>query len=972
MKYWFLIVLLAGILVAIWFRDGNILGTAESKIPFYNLESFRKITEYAWVDYTLGFNSNLTIASAPSWWLLSEIQGLGVPGYALQAITFWLLFVSAGVGIYGLTKILFPDLRQKYLFLAILFYWFNSLSMVNVWNRFLYNYMVFWALLPLLLFLFIVGLQKRRYIFAIIFGLISAIFSYAFTAYVFNLLIWSLLIFTWLFFILAFRKKEFTLFAIKFLLLSLVFFGLVNAWWIIPTFQFIQSKNTAKELSFFVSTEGNIYTLNILSRKVGNLVDILRFMHRGFYQGEGPGWSNIYNGFFPNLIFFALSGAIFWVIYQLRSKLSILYLAIILFLGLYIAKGSNQPFSEIFKFFFANLPFLQILRDPFEKIGFIIALVSAPLFAVAISQFEKYGKKVALPIFILSLFLILGFLGFPFFSGLVFTSITPPNDNYKVGFQVKVPPYYKEADKWLKEQGKNFRFISFPLGDEGMTYKWERGYQGVEPSEILFSTPNISFNTTIPYYSQIAEKLEELLFKKEDFSRIANLLNVRYLLVRSDVDIRERRLRDPRAIENLLKKMEEQGSFEKVAQFERLGLWENTSWIDRTIYAANKPIFTLPQSKISDILLGDEDRDILLTADVQKEINSMEGLNILYPEEEKIETPPNEIPAFERNKEYKINIEKQSDYELILDNIILSESEASLAANIKVLVDKNPISQKNQLKNNKISYGVLNLNPGLHKISIERPVTGNLISAPEETIISTIKNSKQVSFEIRDFNPYVKYLVGLDYLISSGENFAVLFNQSNDLIRNNKIVYQVPYFNVLTRGQRSNAFIHANGGYIPQRSDSAALLFWADPAGHFEVTLKNISVNHLIEPQPLLIQNNPVINSPLPQITYVKHNPTRYSVRVKDSNSSFILILSELFNSNWEAILDDGTKVKKHFLANAYANGWLIEKSGDFNLTLEFAPQRLLDLGKIISFLSFVGGLVYIIVRKFLWRLSIG
>ncbi|MDO8639124.1 MAG: hypothetical protein Q7R43_06115, partial [Candidatus Daviesbacteria bacterium] len=76
--------------------------------------------------------------------------------------------------------------------------------------------------------------------------------------------------------------------------------------------------------------------------------------------------------------------------------------------------------------------------------------------------------------------------------------------------------------------------------------------------------------------------------------------------------------------------------------------------------------------------------------------------------------------------------------------------------------------------------------------------------------------------------------------------------------------------------------------------------------------------------------------------------------------------LSELFNSGWEARFDDKTIAKDHFLANAYANGWLIDKKGDFSLTLEFAPQRLLDKGKIISSVSFLGGLIYI--GSILWR----
>ncbi len=827
--------------------------------------------------------------------------------------------------------------------------------------------MVFWAALPILLFLFIWGLQKRSFIAGIIFGIATYIFSYAFTSYVFNFLMWLLLAFTWLFFILAFRKKEFTFFAIKYILLTLSFFILVHAWWIIPTFQFVQSENTAKELSLFITTEGNLYTLNILSRKLGNLIDILRFMHRGFYQGEGPAWSAAFNTFLPGLILFGFTGTILWVIYQLRSKLSVLYLTIIFFFGLYIAKGSNQPFGEVFQYFFTRLSVLQILRDPFEKIGFITALVSAPLFAAGVSQLGEYSKKAVLIIFSVFFLLVLAVLGFPFFSGLVFTSVTPPNNNYKVGFQVKVPSYYKEADTWLQRQGKNFRFISLPLGDEGMTYKWEKGYQGIEPSEILFSTPNISFNTTIPYYSQVVEGLEKLFVREPDFSKVANLLNVKFLLTRSDIDIRERRLRDPQVIEKLLAEREEEGSFKKVAQFEKLKLWENTSWADRTVYAANKPIFTFPQSKISDVLWGNEHYDVLLSTDTRKEIDSMSVVTILYPEEEKKETLIDEIPSFEHKKEYKINAEKDADYELILDNVILEANEASIAANIKVIVDDKIALQKGQIQNNKISYGLFNFSPGQHKIIIERPVTENLLSVPRDLIIST-NQDKKISYEINNFDPYGKYFIQFNYIISSGSDFTFIFNQSNDMVRNNNLVLQAPNFNLLTKGKNSTSFIFAKGGFNAQRSEGANAMFWANSVMPTEIILKNLSVNRLIDPLPILISQNSLLDSPLPKITYIKHNPTKYSIQIKAADKPFILVLSELFNSSWEATLDDGTRINKHFLANTYANGWLVERSGDFNLTLEFAPQRVLEAGKIVSFLSLAAGLVYIIVRKLLWR----
>ncbi len=53
-SFFILIALLAGILVSIWFREGNILGTAEAIIPFHNLERYKDKTAWAWTDFQLG------------------------------------------------------------------------------------------------------------------------------------------------------------------------------------------------------------------------------------------------------------------------------------------------------------------------------------------------------------------------------------------------------------------------------------------------------------------------------------------------------------------------------------------------------------------------------------------------------------------------------------------------------------------------------------------------------------------------------------------------------------------------------------------------------------------------------------------------------------------------------------------------------------------------------------------------------
>ncbi|MDO8638252.1 MAG: hypothetical protein Q7R43_01660 [Candidatus Daviesbacteria bacterium] len=88
------------------------------------------------------------------------------------------------------------------------------------------------------------------------------------------------------------------------------------------------------------------------------------------------------------------------------------------------------------------------------------------------------------------------------------------------------------------------------------------------------------------------------------------------------------------------------------------------------------------------------------------------------------------------------------------------------------------------------------------------------------------------------------------------------------------------------------------------------------------------------------------------QISYKKIDLTKYLVHVKNANEPFVLVFSELFNNDWKAFHNNGQSLDKHFRANLYANGWLVDRKGDFDIRVEFPSQKWMDWGEKISFLS--------------------
>lgn len=131
--------------------------------------------------------------------------------------------------------------------------------------------------------------------------------------------------------------------------------------------------------------------------------------------------------------------------------------------------------------------------------------------------------------------------------------------------------------------------------------------------------------------------------------------------------------------------------------------------------------------------------------------------------------------------------------------------------------------------------------------------------------------------------------------------------------------------------------------------------------------------------------------SDAPSIKFSQIHPTKYRIIVHNAKTGFPLVFSESFHPEWKIYytkLSGGSNSKigetwfknplseeGHFLANIYANGWWIDinkvknykknpdGSIDFEMIMEYRPQRLFYLGLLVTFLGFV--MVFILIVKF-------
>jgi len=111
------------------------------------------------------------------------------------------------------------------------------------------------------------------------------------------------------------------------------------------------------------------------------------------------------------------------------------------------------------------------------------------------------------------------------------------------------------------------------------------------------------------------------------------------------------------------------------------------------------------------------------------------------------------------------------------------------------------------------------------------------------------------------------------------------------------------------------------------------------------------------------------------KIDYIKINPTKYKIQIFGAKEPFPLVFSETFNPNWK-IYGYGRQLFEdtHILVNGYGNYWTINPfqvcnnkciknsngTYDFELIVEFWPQRLFYLGLFVSGLTVFGSFGYL------------
>ncbi len=611
-----------------WFKNGMMVASPDTTLPF-KMHEWRQYF-FAW-NYQIGtgteflFDSSALIFNA----LPTFLQWLGISFIMAQRLQYVFWFMLPGFTMYYLMRTLTSEFSNKKVraatcLLAVSFYMFN-LYLEPIWLGFNKNNISLYAILPLLLALFIRGIDGRMNFIraALLIGLSSLLCSIAGTnapilcvaclpiplyliLYIIKLKIW--------------RNRRNFIKVIVFFILTITFCVLVNFFWILPESKaivhninysksaFPQVKNQALEYLKGVSQHTSLY--NVM-RMQGSWT---------WYTGHGEPYHPYSHMYQKNLFFILMSWLIpilvLYAIFRVKSKYKF-YFTLLAVLGILFGMGVHKPFGYIYTLFLKFVPGFWIFRSAWFKFTLLTCLGYAFLLGVAGGQiYEKlknytahcqfskrwhFIKERSPEIFVFALIALILIYAYPVTFGKMF--VTKEERKNLPPHHFKIPNYIDEAAFFIKDKEAQegfFRIFVMP-GRGVWANDW--GYPGFYSIIKYFITSGLVYEYTPEYtlVSQTAPNVSGEIVKiardclnpyegnfTANLAKILRLLSVKYML--QENDFRFDILPLPDTAQRITNAIMEQKGISKEKTF---GAWDFY-----TLHKTLPHIFTMPKATL--------------------------------------------------------------------------------------------------------------------------------------------------------------------------------------------------------------------------------------------------------------------------------------------------------------------------------------------------------------------------------------
>lgn len=1001
------IILVLGLLSLTWFKGNNLIGGGDFGFPL------------DWVRYlslTLGtWDKSAPFGMNP---FLTGLLPIALPGAIMQLcsfslsliekIFFYYWFVAGGLAMYFLCTVL--GMRRLGKILASVFFMLNPFSLEIIWRVSHGLIQPSYVFAPLFLGLYIKGIKDNR---GIGYAILSNLIFFFFAGFSFNtprsMVMYLILIFFY-FFSVALSDKSKIFPAIKFTFLFFLILFLFNFYWIFPYVTNLKANYSRTQVSVLLSDEQELKltSVNLLGsiRMTGYWSLFSGYNGEPYYQYwqyyKSP-WINAISWLIPILVFLGFFQR------EIKRKQSLIFFLGLVLFGLWGIKGPLPPLGGIISWVYKHIPYSLVMsRFSFLLYGLPTYLIFSVLLGYGFLTIydvgvKKFKKIIFLPI-IFFVVLINVILILPFWTGDVIKS----TGKLFPGERFKIPSYWLEAKQWLSDQKDFFRIFPLPLSKTYNTAFFAgEGYSGSDVTRWLIPQPYIFANTGDSF--KIPEVIGKLIEKEsnfEDAAKLLGFLNVKYLLLRDDT--RWEFLRghnwwfnhSKEAIEEFIGKQKDIELKKEIGKLKFYQVKDN--YIFPNIYStSNIAIVAGKVEAIEDIAhFIKKDEKVGLYFDTQGSEQ--------FPLNEKSQVYIWTEPSLVKNSlesappDYNFKVDEAGNYDLYMRDDDLSGIYQLGENNLNFSIDNGQIQNVSPIvrEGNLIKLGNIELSKGDHNLKLLLPKAKNLVSdnfsemntwSSVEIFSSPIsKKEAQIATPIDSVsgNMTLEHQTGSNTVLAYssinhyrvGDSYNIFFsvkhlqgkaplfalwenNFKSNSIYLNPLVNQfgtadfITKFSTLTLSG-DNQWKNYNIAFTPQEyTQTIGLSFITEP--NSQNFYSNPRVEKVFTNPILLSKKNADPPTLPPPIIFNQISQTKYKIQVKGATKPYFLIFTDAFDSGWKISVP-----AKHLTLNGYCNGWFIEKLGDYDIEIDFAPKNKQMLSFAVSIMALTLLSIFIIIAR--------
>ncbi len=986
--------------------------TIQSYTDFFILNS-HKIQDifFSWTQNNLG-QSNLSTL-----WRIFPLDFyyyplnyiIHIPTNITHSIFLFLLLSSGCLSFYFFIGEYFNRLLPQWaVWLSSLFFIFNAYTMINISGSF--AFLAAYVVLPLQLLLFIKSIRNKKWFkYLILLAIVNAaVFgvNLAFAFIDFGLLLafgfweWGIL-----------HNIEFWG-VFKRILIGGFFSLLLCVWWFYPL---TAGNNLDRQTSSYVLNSEGFYNLD------SRVVNIFRnFGDWGFFSGyKGQDYRHYAHYYRTNalVIFSTFSFSILILISCLvflknrekRFYKKILFFYLLIFALLPVIGGTNisWPTRRVAIWIFANVPLALIFRNTYKFMS-VVLFCYATILALFIGYLvlkirqRKLSKtyEVILGTAVLSLIII---STFPFWTGNLYENSSQTT---------KLPYYWNQSASYVNQNldPSKDRILLLP-NQYFPVFQWPEGRKSFpgEFTTITFNTP-VVFNTCKgcgQYYTSLVQKYIYDNLEKKNFDKYLGLINISTLLQRNDYDYKYYNVQSPDEIKSLISTHHNVQLGKTIGKLDFYNL--KNSIVYPRIYSPDRAITV---DTLDDALNSFDDFNqqghknaIVLTAQLSKQDkitpNNSNGYFKLF-NQDKANIRGDTLEQF-------IDIRQDSRYQLIMretKNSVFVKKDKDNNKNVDIANQSEVLHEgkyefstqierekQNLISNGSFEHGNWQKTVGDCQQQIDNPpVSMKLVNDSTQgsralQLSADLEVACNYSDPIKNFDKNKNYVASFDYKILKGKFASYCIWDGNSCINSRE-------FN-----KKDSDWHHIEISIEPNQGSKQLIVFlYASAADGTPATIRydNVSIRALkynVLSQFSLLPQHVKFVDPLKISSTRQINPTHFQIQASIYTRG-LLVFQESFHAGWRAFIrpTSGKKLswweypllkepgfmisgKNHIITNGFGNGWWIDPAqipknfqsadGNYQITLEFWPQRWFYVGSVISGSTFILCIAYLIYD---WR----